>query len=145
MADDYRKIMSAHFVASFYSKNILKQTIIFKEDKLVKFIRCKSFSDYGRPSINAPKLTSGTGTDTDSHYDTADDEILEACVKTATASSRKTPRERKRARNRERKSCKVTLSIYMLGDIFHCHSLNTFSLRLCSHIILHTMSACKHI
>ena len=71
-------------------------------------------ADYNRPTISAPKLTSGTGTDTDSHYDTADDEILEACVKTATASSRKTPRDRKRARNRERKSCECAAILDLL-------------------------------
>ncbi|XP_041375857.1 FH1/FH2 domain-containing protein 3-like isoform X2 [Gigantopelta aegis] len=41
-------------------------------------------------------------------YDTGDDEILEACVRTATAPSSRTPRERKRARN-HRKSLRRTL------------------------------------
>ncbi|XP_074646852.1 FH1/FH2 domain-containing protein 3-like [Tubulanus polymorphus] len=42
-------------------------------------------------------------------YDTGDDEILEACVKTATAPTHRTPRERKRARNTHRKSLRRTL------------------------------------
>lgn len=37
-------------------------------------------------------------------YDTGDDEILEACVRTATAAPSRAPRERKRA-SRHRKSC----------------------------------------
>merc|ERR1712168_833526 len=49
------------------------------------------------------------GTDSESHYDTAEDDILEACVKTATTPSKKPVRDRKRARNRDRKSLRRTL------------------------------------
>ena len=70
------------------------------------------FVDYGRPSVSAPRAPIGVEKDkgsesNDSVYDTAEDEILEACVRTATKQPiRKAPRERKRARNRDRKSCK---------------------------------------
>lgn len=47
------------------------------------------------------------GLTTDSEmYDTGDDEILEACVRTAAAPINK-PRERRRSRN-QRKSCKFS-------------------------------------
>lgn len=49
----------------------------------------------------------GVTTDSDM-YDTGDDEILEACVRTATAPSSRPQRERKRSHN-HRKSCKYKL------------------------------------
>ncbi|XP_064640823.1 FH1/FH2 domain-containing protein 3-like isoform X4 [Lineus longissimus] len=68
------------------------------------------FSDSGirsRPSFGRSSQSSQV---TDSEvYDTGDDEILEACVKTATAPTHRTPRERKRARNTQRKSLRRTL------------------------------------
>ena len=81
------------------------------------------FADYGRPSVSAPKapVAVDKGSESnDSVYDTAEDEILEACVKTATARPvRKAPRERKRARNRDRKSCK-----YHAGTFNNLNSIN---------------------
>ncbi|XP_064640833.1 FH1/FH2 domain-containing protein 3-like isoform X12 [Lineus longissimus] len=60
-----------------------------------------------RPSFGRSSQSSQV---TDSEvYDTGDDEILEACVKTATAPTHRTPRERKRARNTQRKSLRRTL------------------------------------
>lgn len=44
---------------------------------------------------------------TDSEFDTGDDEILEACVRTATKPTNRAPRQRKRAGN-QRKSCKFS-------------------------------------
>lgn len=46
----------------------------------------------------------------DEHFTDADDEILESLVKTATKSpgNRTTPRERKRTRHADRKSCKFS-------------------------------------
>jgi hypothetical protein len=69
-------------------------------DMLGTRIRKRHSIDQGRPSF-APKAPTS---DTESMYDTADDDLLEACVRTATAPSRRTPRQRKRARNVERKS-----------------------------------------
>lgn len=43
---------------------------------------------------------------TEDSFTDGDDEILESLVKTATSTSRTTPRERKRTRNADRKSCK---------------------------------------
>lgn len=50
------------------------------------------------PRSPAVKITEDSFTD-------GDDEILESLVKTATSTSRTTPRERKRTRNADRKSC----------------------------------------
>lgn len=55
-----------------------------------------------RPEVQrspALKLSEDTFTD-------GDDEILESLVKTATSTPRTAPRERKRTRNADRKSCK---------------------------------------
>ena len=68
------------------------------------------FIDQGRPEISGSRSLlppkGRHGTDTESNYDTAEDDILEAVVRTATAPTDKRPRERRRARNRDRKSCK---------------------------------------
>lgn len=49
----------------------------------------------------------GSGVTTDSEmYDTGDDDILEACVRTATTPSSRAPRERRRSRGLNRKSRK---------------------------------------
>lgn len=52
----------------------------------------------------------------DEHFTDGDDEILESLVKTATKSpgNRTTPRERKRTRHADRKSCKFFYVINML-------------------------------
>ena len=95
-----------------------------------------SGSGSGRPRRSlAPPRPSG-GTDSESVYDTADDEVLDAVMKSATSVNMRTPRDRKRCRNRERKSrefpclllipcgtkgwgnvtsetCKVTLVLYL--------------------------------
>ena len=60
-----------------------------------------------RPSLAPPRFsTSHSGTESDSHYDTADDEILDAVLKSASSGAvkRQTPRNRRRARNADRKS-----------------------------------------
>lgn len=55
-----------------------------------------------RPDVQrSPVLKLSEDTFTD-----GDDEILESLVKTATSTSRTAPRERKRTRNADRKSCK---------------------------------------
>lgn len=55
-----------------------------------------------RPDIQrSPALKMSEDTFTD-----GDDEILESLVKTATSTPRTAPRERKRTRNADRKSCK---------------------------------------
>lgn len=55
-----------------------------------------------RPEIlRSPALKMSEDTFTD-----GDDEILESLVKTATSTPRTAPRERKRTRNADRKSCK---------------------------------------
>ncbi|KAL4234472.1 formin y 2 domain containing [Mactra antiquata] len=52
----------------------------------------------------------GGGVTTDSEmYDTGDDDILEACVRTATTPSTRAPRERRRSRGQNRKSLRRTL------------------------------------
>jgi len=58
-------------------------------------------------SLKRSSMSSSRGClTTDSEmYDTGDDELLEACVRTATTASTRAPRERKRARQ-NRKSCK---------------------------------------
>lgn len=50
-------------------------------------------------------------------YDTGDDEILEACVRTATAAPTRAPRERKRA-SKHRKSCK-SLNCVIISHFSH--------------------------
>ena len=58
----------------------------------------------GRPRHSlAPPKPSG-GTDSESVYDTADDEMLDAVMKSATKVNTRAPSDRKRSRNRERKS-----------------------------------------
>ncbi len=64
----------------------------------------------GRPSLappRAPGFGSHSGTESDSHYDTADDEILDAVLRSAGPDRRASgaaPRNRRRARNADRKS-----------------------------------------
>lgn len=60
------------------------------------------------PRSPALKMTEDSFTD-------GDDEILESLVKTATSTPRTTPRERKRTRNVDRKSCKCLVLIIQLG------------------------------
>lgn len=60
--------------------------------------------------------TGGMTTDSDM-YDTGEDEILEACVRTATKPSSRPPRERKRSRS-QRKSCKWNDAL-----VFKCCSI----------------------
>lgn len=55
-----------------------------------------------RPEVlRSPALKMSEDTFTD-----GDDELLESLVKTATSTARTAPRERKRTRNADRKSCK---------------------------------------
>ena len=56
-----------------------------------------------------PKTGSGAGakgSDSESQYDTAEDDILEAVVRSATSVPTSRQRERRKARNADRKSCK---------------------------------------
>ena len=46
------------------------------------------------------------GSDSESHYDTADDDILDSVLRSAAHSGASRVRNRTRARNKERKSCK---------------------------------------
>ena len=68
-----------------------------------------SDSSRTRPSLAPPRGPAAhSGTESDSHYDTADDEILDAVLKSSAAVTgherRVAPRNRRRARNAERKS-----------------------------------------
>jgi len=72
-------------------------------------VRKRMSIDKGRPSLAPPQAPSDRGSESESVYDTGEDDILEACVRTAAAPSNRNPRERKRARNRERKSLRRTL------------------------------------
>lgn len=60
----------------------------------------------------AEQLRSPIARQSEEQFTDGDDEILESLVKTATKASgtRTTPRERKRTRNADRKSCKFFLS-----------------------------------
>ena len=50
------------------------------------------------------------GSDTESHYDTAEDDMLDSVLKSAAhTSATSRPRNRTRARNKERKSCECLL------------------------------------
>lgn len=66
-------------------------------------------ADSKRNSLSMSSRGGGVTTDSEM-YDTGDDEILEACVRTATTPGTRAPRERKRARGqKERKSLRRTL------------------------------------
>ena len=67
------------------------------------------FLDQGRPSWAPGGRGFGTDSERESVYDTGD-EMLEAVIRNVAASPSR-PRERKRARNRDRKSC-----MYMLNS-----------------------------
>lgn len=69
-------------------------------------------ADSKRHSVSSSR---GCATTDSEMYDTGDDEILEACVRTATTPSTRNPRERKRARN-SRKSLRRTLKSGLSPD-----------------------------
>lgn len=56
---------------------------------------------------------------TDEHFTDGDDEILESIVKTVTKApgARPTPRERKRTRHADRKSCELKASVFWWGKL----------------------------
>ena len=72
--------------------------------------------------------TGGMTTDSDM-YDTGEDEILEACVRTATKPSSRPPRERKRSRS-QRKSCKWTSLICIIHAFLEYLFSYTWNLRV---------------
>lgn len=53
----------------------------------------------------------------DDTFTDGDDDILESLVKTATSTPRTAPRERKRTRNADRKSCKYIRVLYVRREV----------------------------
>lgn len=52
-----------------------------------------------------PPKSGGKNSDSESQYDTAEDDILDAVVRSATSAPTARQRERRKARNTDRKSC----------------------------------------
>ena len=94
----------------------------------------------GQHALAVPKVTSGHGSETEGV-----DDILDAVVRTATKkSSDQQPRDRLRARNVDRKSCKFYCSsspvflsfktVLILSDIIMVHTLQTHCCIMHSHL-----------